>query len=281
MEEQNKLTPFEGSGIRKIWHNDQWFFSVIDIIERLTDSKDPKQYWKRLNQRDKELKGAVQIVPLLFETEGGKQKILCASTEGVLRIVQSVPSPKAEPIRLWLAKVGAEHIEETENPELAFDRVRDIYKAKGYPDDWIGYREKSILIRKELTDQWQKRGVEESKEYAMLTSEIAKGTFGVTPTEHKQIKGLDKENLRDHMTNFELILTALSEEATRFIAVRDDAQGFHQNHEAAVQAGAIGGKARRNLEQDLKMTVVSPQNFLDLHKNDGELPENANNTPPQ
>ena len=151
---QGNLIPFEDKTIRKVWHDEQWFFSIIDVIEILTDSKDPKQYWKRLNQRDKEIKGGVQIVPLLLDTSGGKQKVICSKTEGVLRIIMSVPSPKAEPLKLWMAQVGKERIEETENPEISIDRLTQLYKAKGYDDIWIGNRLKTIGIRKELTEEW-------------------------------------------------------------------------------------------------------------------------------
>ena len=273
---EGNLIPFEGKSIRKVWHNSQWFFSIIDAIEILTDSKDPKQYWKRLNQRDKEIKGGVQIVPLLLDTVGGKQKIICTNTEGVFRIIMSVPSFKAEPLKLWLAQVGKERIEETENPELGFERARAIYKAKGYPDDWIGYREKSITVRKELTTEWQKRGIKEGIEYSILTAEISKATFGVTPKEHGQIKGLEKQNLRDHMTNFELLFSALGEEAARSITVDKDAQGFQENQEAAVKGGTMAGNARKNFEKELGKSVVSVDNFLGLKSTmKNELPFNS------
>ena len=266
MEKQSKLIPFEGKPIRKIWHNEAWWFSVVDIIEVLTDSPIPRTYWSKMKTK---IKKESELYPFWVQLklkgiDGKNYPTDCANTEGLLRIIMSVPSPKAEPLKLWLAQVGKERLEETENPELAFDRAREVYKAKGYPNDWIGYREKSILIRKELTDEWKKRAVEENIEYSILTSEIAKATFGLTPSEHKNLKGLNNQNLRDHMTNFELILTALSEEATRHIAVRDDAQGFDENREAATKGGNIGGKARRNLEKDLGQSVISPKNFLNL-----------------
>ena len=276
MQEQTTLTPFEGKPIRKVWYNDAWWFSVVDAIEILTGSSQPSRYWSDLKKRtEKESNQSFAFCERLKlpRPDGRNYPSDCANTEGLLRIIMSVPSPKAEPLRLWLAQIGSERIEEAENPELAFDRAREIYKAKGYPDDWIGYREKSILIRKELTDEWKKRAVSESVEYAILTAEIAKATFGLTPTEHKNLKGLSRQNLRDHMTNFELILTALSEEATRHIAVRDDAQGFNENHDAAIKGGNIGGKARRNLEKDLGESVVSNKNYLNLgQENSKELP---------
>ena len=276
MEEQGKLIPFEGKPIRKIWFNEEWWFSVVDIVEILTNSSQPSRYWSDLKKRsEKESNQSFAFCERLKlpRPDGKTYPSDCANTEGLLRIIMSVPSPNAEPLRLWLAQVGKERIDEAENPELAFDRAREIYKAKGYPDDWIGYREKSILIRKELTDEWKKRDVSQNTEFSILTAEISKATFGLTPGEHKNLKGLDRQNLRDHMTNFELILTALSEEATRHIAVRDDAQGFEENREAAVKGGNIAGKARRNLEKDLGESVVSNKNYLNLgQENNKELP---------
>ena len=262
--ENHSLIPFEqGKSIRKVKHNDEWYFSIVDIIEVLTESKKPKTYWSMLKKRENQL---VTICELLKMTaaDGKKYRTDAANTEGVLRIVMSVPSPKAEPLKLWLAQVGKERIEEATDPELAFDRAREIYKAKGYPDDWIGYREKSIIARKQLTDEWKARGVKEGQEYSILTATIAKGTFGLTPTEHSQLKGLEKENLRDHMTLIELIFSALSEESTRLIAEKDDAKGFNENHEAAVKGGNYAGNARLRLEEQIQKPVVSKENFLGL-----------------
>ena len=268
--EKQSLMPFEqgdsfekGKQIRKIWHNDQWYFSIVDIIEVLTESKKPKTYWSMLKKREIQL---VTICELLKMTaaDGKNYKTDAANTEGILRIVMSVPSPKAEPLKLWLAHIGKERIAENDNPELAFERAREMYKAKGYPDDWIGYREKSIIARKQLTDEWKARGVKEGQEYSILTATIAKGTFGLTPTEHSQLKGLEKDNLRDHMTLIELIFTALSEESTRLIAEKDDAKGFNENHEAAVKGGNYAGNARLRLEEQIQKPVVSKENFLGL-----------------
>ena len=262
------LIPFdENKPIRKIWHEEQWFFSIFDVIETLTNTTNPKRYWNDLKKRDSELdrEGGTQIsYPLKMQTKGGKQSVICANTEGVFRIIMSVPSPKAGPLKLWLAQVGKERIEETENPELGFERTRAVYKAKGYPDDWIGYREKSIGVRKELTAEWQKRGIKEGIEYSILTAEISKATFGVTPKEHGQIKGLEKQNLRDHMTNFELIFSSLGEEAARSITVDKDAQGFEENQIAALKGGTMAGNARKNFEKELGKSVVSTDNFLGL-----------------
>ena len=267
MEEQNKLIAFEGTRIRKIWHNDEWYFSVVDIIEILTETSNPSRYWQDLKRKSSKTEGQLYdfIVKLKFMAQDGKLRSTdCAHTEGVLRIVMSVPSPKAEPLKMWLAHVGKERLSETENPELAFERAREIYKAKGYPEDWIGYREKSILIRKELTDEWKNRGITENKEYSILTAEISKATFGVTPSEHARIKGLEKQNLRDHMTNLELIFSALGEEITRGEAIKTDAQGFNENREAAVKGGMIAGEARERVELRTGEKVVSTSNFLNL-----------------
>lgn len=270
----NELTSFEGKGIRKVWHNEQWYFSIIDIIEFLTDSTSPRTYWAKLKAKEQAASG--QTFPFserlkLTASDGRNRLTDCASTEGILRVVMSVPSPKAEPLRLWLAQVGAERIEETENPELSFERMTEIYKAKGYPDEWISRRVQSIETRKALTDEWKSRGVKEGQEYSILTATIAKGTFGLTPSEHGRLKNLGKENLRDHMTPLELVFTALSEEVTRSIVVKDDAQGFEQNQEAASYGGSLAADARLRLERERGIKVVSTSNFLGL--NDGKNDE--------
>ena len=222
----NTLTPFEGKEIRKVWHEEQWYFSIFDVIALLTDTTNPKRYWNDLKRRDPELdkQGGTQIsYPLKMQTAGGKQSVICANTDGILRIVMSVSSPKAEPLKMWLAQVGGERIQETENPELGFERLTQIYKAKGYTDEWIERRLQSIETRKQLTSEWKNRGVKEGSEYSILTAIIAKGTFGLNPSEHKKVKGLEKTNheLRDHMTPLELIFTALGEELTRSEAVKE------------------------------------------------------------
>jgi hypothetical protein len=217
-----------------------------------------------MKQRDPELgKGWVQIVHILsIMTAGGAQNMLCANTEGIFRIIQSIPSPKAEPFKRWLAKVGYERVQEIEDPELAAKRTRALYKAKGYSDEWIEKRMRGIAIREELTDEWKKREVKEEKEYAILTAEIAKAAFGVTPDEHKQIKGLKRQNLRDHMTDLELIFSMLGEAATTEITRVDDAQGFHESKHAARKGGEVAGKARKDLEQKTGKRVVSSVNYL-------------------
>jgi DNA-damage-inducible protein D len=266
----NQLTPFEGTNIRKVWYNEQWYFSVVDVIGILTDSKDARNYWKVLKNRESQL---VTICnQLKLTASDGRQRLTdCANTEGVFRIIMSVPSPKAEPLKLWLAELGKQALDEAENPELLTDRQAELYRAKGYTEEWIGRRVQTIEIRKELTDEWKQRGVKEGQEYAILTATIAKGTFGLTPTEHKDLKGLDRQNLRDHMTPIELIFTALGEEATRQITLRDNAQGFSDNQEAAQIGGRIGGKARGNYEEESGLKVVSSQNFLGLKGGDAAV----------
>ena len=273
--ENSNLVSFEGKEIRKIWHNDEWHFSIVDIIEILTDSKKPRTYWSMLKKRDIQLVTICELLKMKA-TDGKFYRTDAANTEGVLRIIMSVPSPKAEPLKLWMAQTAVERMEETENPELSFERAREIYKAKGYPDDWIGFREKSIMIRKELTDEWKNRGIRENAEYSILTAEISKATFGLTPSEHKEVKSLDKpsQNLRDHMTNLELIFSILGEEVTRQVTIRDDAQGFNENRESAIIGGRIAGKSLENTEKELGKKVISEENYLNLNKTDkGELPE--------
>ena len=275
MENENGLRLFGGIEIRKIWHNEQWFFVLDDVLTILTDTKNPKAYWSNLRRKDDELKKGYGKIysTLAMDTEGGKQKMNCANTEGVLRILMSVPSPKAEPLKLWLAQVGTERIQETENPEMGFERMKEIYKAKGYADEWIKNRLQSIATRKELTDEWKKRGVKEGQEYSILTATIAKGTFGLTPTEHAKIKGLEKQNLRDHMTTLELIFTALSEETTRSLTVEHDAQGFIDNENVAYKGGEMAGRTLKNYEKIRGQKVVSTANFLNLLNKKDELEE--------
>jgi DNA-damage-inducible protein D len=262
--EQNIIN-FEESKIRKIWHENAWWFSVIDIVQALTDSSNPAVYWRVLKKRL--IAEGSQVVTncnalKLPASDGKSYKTDCATTETIFRLVMSIPSPKAEPLKQWLAQVGTERIEETENPEIGFERIRETYKLKGYSDEWIETRLKSIEIRKQLTDEWKMRGVDEQREYSILTAEIAKHTFGVSPAEHKNIKGLDKQNLRDHMTPLELIFTMLGEEMTRSIAQKEDAQGFAENHEAAQKAGSIAGRAREDAEKRGGIKIVSSENYL-------------------
>jgi DNA-damage-inducible protein D len=271
---ENELAVFEQKAIRRVEHNGEIFFSVVDIIEILTESVNPRKYWTKLKERENQLE-TICIQLKLKAKDGKHYNSDCTNTEGVFRIMMSVPSPKAEPFKLWLAQVGKQHIDETENPELLTERQAEIYKAKGYPDEWITRRLQSIEVRKSLTEEWAKRDVNEGQEYSILTAEIAKATFGITPSEHSKIKGLERENLRDHMTPIELIFTMLGEESTRLIASKNDAQGFNENHEAAQEGGAIAGGARQKLEQKTGEKVVSSENFLGLKGNEPlkELPK--------
>jgi DNA-damage-inducible protein D len=264
-----KIAIFRKKEIRKTIHNHEWFFVIEDVVLALTDSSDPKQYIQRMKQRDEELaKGWVQIVhTLAVKTSGGKQRMICANTEGVFRIIQSIPSAKAEPFKRWLAKVGYERIQEIENPELAQKRTRALYKAKGYSDDWIEKRMRGIAIREELTGQWQKRGIKDQKEYEILTAEISKATFDMTPSAYKKHKGLKRENLRDHMTDLELIFSMLGEASTKEIAVNKDVQGFIENKQAAFEGGAVAGNARRELELKSGKKVISKENYKRLPQN--------------
>ena len=231
---------FESKQIRSVWNdkNQKWYFSVQDVIEVLTDSTDVKQYIKRMLSRDEMLKGNWGTICTLVEmdaADGKRRKIQASDTKGLLRIIQSIPSPKAEPFKLWLAQVGSDRLDEIENPELATQRTRELYKLKGYPDDWIEKRMRSIAIREELTEEWKNRGVKEQIEYSILTAEISKATFGLTPSQYKKIKGLKSQNLRDHMTDLELIFSMLGEASTTEIVKTQNPKGFIQNQKAAKQ----------------------------------------------
>ncbi len=265
-----QLALFKGKKIRKTIHQNEWWFVVQDVVYALTDSVDPKQYISRMRQRDEELeKGWVQFVhPLSIQTEGGLQQINCANTEGIFRIIQSIPSPKAEPFKRWLAKVGYERVQEIENPELATKRTRMLYKLKGYSEDWIEKRMRGIAIREELTDEWQKRGADGNKDYEILTAEISKATFGLTPSEYKNHKGLKRQNLRDHMDDFELIFTMLGERSTIEIHKNENSRGVKKLKEDSKVGGGIAGNARKELEKKLGRSVVSKKNFLIKNKNE-------------
>ena len=263
----NKIAVFEDKKIRRILHKGEWYFSVIDIIEALTESSNPRRYWSDLMIQLSDKEGFSQlygkIVQLKLESSDGKKyETDTANTATVFRIIQSIPSPKAEPFKRWLAQVGYERIQEIEDPELATKRTREIYKAKGYSDEWIEKRMRGIAIREELTDEWDKRGIKLQREYAILTAEISKATFGMTPSEYKEHKGLERENLRDHMTDLELIFSMLGEASTKEIAVNRDARGFDENKTAAKIGGKIAGDARRQLEQESGKSVISKENYL-------------------
>ena len=275
MTENKDLTPFEGKPIRKVWHNEEWYFSVIDVIDVLTDSPTPRKYWSVLKLREFQL--TTNCSQLKLKSTDGKQRLTdCANTKGILRIIMSIPSPKAEPLKLWLAEVGMERIEETENPELLTKRQIELYRAKGYPDEWIEKRMDTIDKRNKLTDEWKNRGVKEGQEYSILTAIIAKGTFGLTPKEHKELKSLTKptQNLRDHMTPLELIFTSLGEETTRQLAIKGNAKGFNENQDKAIIGGKTAGELLGTFEERTGLTVVSSDNFLGLKSGDkpDELP---------
>jgi DNA-damage-inducible protein D len=268
---ERRIALFQKREIRRVIHNNEWWFAITDVVAALTDSVDPSDYLKKLRKRDLTLaeafKGGGQLVPPLgleFETAGGRQLLQCWNTEGVFRLIQSIPSPKAEPFKRWLARVGYERIQEIEDPELATKRTRALYKAKGYSDDWIEKWMRAIAIRDELTDEWKKRGVKEQREYAILTAEISKATFGMTPTEYAEFKKLKRENLRDHMTDLELIFSMLGEAATTEIARNKDTQGFQQNSAAAHEGGTVAGNARKDLERRSGRKVVTSENYLGL-----------------
>ena len=262
---KSNIAIFKGKEIRKTIHNDEWWFSVVDVCGVLTESTDAGAYWRKLKQRLKEEGSEVVTIChglKLIAPDGKMRKTDCANTETIFRIIQSIPSPKAEPFKRWLAKVGYDRVQEIEDPELATKRTRALYKAKGYSDDWIEKRMRGIAIREELTDEWKQREIKEQKEYQILTAEIAKAAFGVTPGEHKNMKGLERENLRDHMSDLELIFSMLGEAATTEITRVDDAQGFDENKTAARKGGDVAGKAREDLEEKTGKRVVSGENYL-------------------
>ncbi len=262
---------FESQQIRSVWNeaDSKWYFSVADVVQALTDSVNVKDYIKKMRKREPALDAnwGTFCPPLELMAPDGKRRLSqCANSESLLRIIQSIPSPKAEPFKRWLAQVGYERLEEIENPELAAKRMRTLYQAKGYSDEWIEKRVRGIAVRDELTNEWKKRGVKEQKEYAILTAEISRATFGMTPSEYQAFKGLPspKDNLRDHMTDLELIFTMLGEASTTEIARNQDAQGFVPNKVAARQGGAVAGRARRDLEVKSGRKVASPENYKQL-----------------
>ncbi len=266
METNNTLVVFQGKHIRRTWHNHEWWFSVFDIISVLTDSADPKQYVKKMRSRDPALNlnwGTICTPLEILALDGRKRETNCVNTEGAFRIIQSIPSPKAEPFKLWLARVGYDRVKEIENPELAQKRMKDIFKSKGYSEEWIEKRVRGIAIRDELTDEWSKRGLQTQKEYAILTAEISKATFGMTPGEYRKFKGLQKENLRDHMDDIELILTMLGEATTTRFTRERDSKAFPKLRKDARDGGDVAGSTRKDIEQKLGKSVVSSDNFLE------------------
>ncbi len=266
--EKKSLIVFQGQGIRRVWHNEEWWFSVVDIVAVLTEQPEhltARKYWNKLSQRLKE-EGSEVVTnchQLKLPAEDGKlRETDCATIKTLFRIIQSIPSPKAEPFKQWLAQVGYDRVEEIQNPELAQKRMKELYKTKGYSDGWIEKRVRGIAVREELTEEWKKRDVGTEREYAILTAEISKATFGLTPSEYKELKGLKRENLRDHMNDLELIFTMLGEASTTRIARDKDAQGFIENKDAAKEGGTVAGVARKELEQRSIQKVSTPENYL-------------------
>ncbi len=263
--EPTKIAIFNKKEIRKTLYKNEWWFSVVDVVEALTDSPDAGAYWRKLKQRLTE-EGS-EVVTFchglkLLAPDGKMRETDCSDTEGIFRIIQSIPSPKAEPFKRWLAKVGFERVKEIEDPELSTKRTRILYKLKGYPDSWIEKRLRGIAIREELTDEWQRRGAKEQKEYEILTAEISKATFGLTPNEYKKLKGLKRENLRDHMDDFELIFSMLGERSTTEIHRTEDSRGVPKLKQDARRGGNIAKLARTELEKEIGRKVVSGKNYL-------------------
>ena len=277
VDSHGKIIVFGAKQIRRIWHHEQWFFSVVDIIDALTDSDNPRNYWSMMKARElkqSEVQLSTFCVQLKLTSSDGKAyKTDCVNTEAAFRIIQSIPSPKAEPFKRWLAQVGRERVQEIENPELAQQRMRKLYQDKGYPDDWVEKRVRGIAVRDELTGEWQKRGIQNQKDFAILTGEISKATFGLTPADYKKLKGLKRENLRDHMTDLELIFTMLGEAATTEIARNKDAQGLQKNKLAAKAGGSVAGNARRQLEAKSGRKVITHDNYLTDKPKPKLLPE--------
>lgn len=274
-EQSKKIALFEQKQIRKIWHNEEWYFSVVDICFALIDDSDFKsarKYWNKLSQRLRD-EGSEVVTNChrlkLLAPDGKMRETDCANTEGVLRIIQSIPSPKAEPFKRWLAKVGYERIEEIENPELAQERMKILYEAKGYPQDWIDKRLRGIAIRQNLTDEWKERGINDKDDYAILTAEISKATFGMTPAEYKNFKNIhekSKSNLRDNMTDLELIFTMLGEKVTTEISKNEQPNGMKENKKVAQRGGKVAGNARKETEKEIGTSIISEKNYLELNK---------------
>ena len=278
----SKIVVFQDKQIRRVWVDDDWYFSIVDIVGVLTGSPEPRKYWNKVKTREFT---DLQLSPIwrqlkLPAADGKQYRTDCATTQAMFRIIQSIPSPKAEPFKQWLAQVGYERVQEIENPELAQERMKAIYEAKGYPKDWIDKRLRGIAIRQNLTDEWKERGIREERDFAILTAEIARATFGVTPSEHRAIKRLTKkgQNLRDHMTDLELIFTMLGERVTTEISQQEKPDTFAESKQVARRGGNVAGVARRETERELVHSVGSGQNFLD-RKPDG-LIEDTIGLPP-
>jgi DNA-damage-inducible protein D len=266
--EPNKIVVFESKKIRRIWQNDEWYFSVVDVVEALTDSVNPRDYWYRMKIREKD-EAQIELSTIcrqlkLEAPDGKKYSTDCANTEGIFRIIQSIPSPKAEPFKRWFAKVGYERVQEIENPEIAQERMKKLYELKGYPKDWIDKRLRGIAIRQNLTDEWKERGIQTENDYAILTAEISKATFGLTPSEYKGLKGLTRknQNLRDHMDDLELIFTMLGERVTTEISHKEKPETFDKSKTVAKRGGNVAGTARKETEKELGRSIVTNRNYL-------------------
>lgn len=271
MKQEKALVVFQGKEIRRTWFNDEWWFSVIDIVEALTESQRPRKYWndlkKKLTEEGFELSEKIGQLKIV-STDGKKYNSDCATTKNMFRIIQSIPSPKAEPFKQWLAQVGYERVEEIQNPEIAQDRVKQYYVMKGYPKDWIEKRLRGIAIRQDLTEEWKNRGIEEELEFAILTNEITKAPFGKTVKEYRVFKSLEKpnQNLRDNMTDWELILTMIGEKATTDITITRDSEGLEECKESATEGGTIARNTRKEIEKKTGKSLVSDENYLQLDK---------------
>ena len=273
---------FQDRKIRSVWDEteQQWYFSVVDVVAALTDSVNPTDYLKKMRKRDESLAAylGTNCPQVEMMTESGKRrKVLAANIKGLFRIIQSIPSSKAEPFKLWLAQVGYDRIQEIENPELAQERMKELYEQKGYPKDWVDKRLRGIAIRQNLTDEWKERGITEKSDYAILTAEISNATFGLTPSEYKKYKGLMKknQNLRDHMSDLELIFTMLGERVTTEISQKEKPDTFIENKQVAQRGGNVAGVAREQAEKELGRSIVSNQNFLldsELDTSEPQLP---------
>jgi hypothetical protein len=273
--ETNKIIVFENKFIRRVYHNEEWFFSIVDIIQVLTESPTPRQYWGKIKQREFlnfEL-SPIWVQLKMKSADGKNYNTDCANTEGIFRIIQSIPSPKAEPFKQWLARVGYERVQEIENPELAQERMKSLYELKGYSKDWIDKRLRGIAVRQNLTDEWKERGINNDRDFAILTAEISKATFGLTPSQYKEEKGLTKksQNLRDHMTDLELIFTMLGERVTTEISQKEKPDTFIDNKQVAKRGGNIAGNARKETEKELGESIISKQNYLNNKSINNEI----------
>ncbi len=271
MTQHDSIALFESTEIRKVWHEEQWYFSIIDIISALTSSQSPRRYWSDLKIKLSEEGIQTELYDFFVQLklralDGKMRETDCANTEGILRIIQSVPSPRAEPFKQWLAKVGYERIQEIEDPELAQQRMKMLYEQKWYPADWIDKRLRGIAIRQNLTDEWRERGITEQRDYAILTAEISRATFGMTPSEYREYKNLpikSKTNLRDHMTDLELIFTMLGERVTTEISTTEKPSSLHESKKVAQRGGKVAGNARKETEKELGKSVITKKNLIE------------------